>query len=91
LIREAASKTHRIATIEENTIVSGFGSAVLELINSENLKDVRIKVLGIPDIFVEHGSLEQLRTKYCLDADGIVKNILEAFPELVPIQSRKAP
>jgi 1-deoxy-D-xylulose-5-phosphate synthase len=89
LISEIVSKTHRVVTIEENTIVSGFGSAVLEMINSQNIKDLQIKVLGIPDVFVEHGSPEQLRTKYNLDADGIVKNVLEAFPELLLLQSRK--
>jgi 1-deoxy-D-xylulose-5-phosphate synthase len=89
LIKEMALKTHRIVTIEENTIVSGFGSAVLEMINSENIKDVKVQVVGIPDLFVEHGSLELLRTKYNLDADGIVKSVIEGFPELIPAHSQK--
>jgi 1-deoxy-D-xylulose-5-phosphate synthase len=90
LIKDIALNTSRIITVEENTIVSGFGSAVLELLNSENIRDVNIKVLGIPDVFVEHGSLELLRGKYSLDSSGIVKKVLQEFPELLPIKSNKS-
>ncbi|RII28269.1 MAG: 1-deoxy-D-xylulose-5-phosphate synthase [Geobacter sp.] len=71
LILSAARKTGRIITVEENALQGGFGSAVLELIFDNSLSDVRIKRLGIPDYYVEHGSQAQLRKDLGIDAAGI--------------------
>lgn len=71
LIIAAARKTGRIITVEENSLQGGFGSAVLELVFDNNLSDVRIKRLGIPDYYVEHGSQAQLRKDLGIDAAGI--------------------
>ena len=71
LILSAARKTGRIITVEENALQGGFGSAVLELIFDHNLADVRIKRLGVPDYYVEHGSQAQLRKDLGIDAAGI--------------------
>jgi len=81
LIMETVSKTKRLATVEENVLAGGFGSAVLSLLSS--LAGIRGLRIGIPDEFVEHGSQEFLRTNYSLDAEGIVQRILSFFfPEL---------
>ncbi|MDO9289633.1 MAG: 1-deoxy-D-xylulose-5-phosphate synthase, partial [Thermodesulfovibrionales bacterium] len=74
LILTMALKTKRIITIEENMIAGGFGSAVLEYLNSVDIHDVRIKTLGIPDEFVEQGSQAILRKKYGIDEEGIYQN-----------------
>jgi len=71
LILAAARKTGCILTVEENLLQGGFGSAVLELLYDNNMQDVRVKRLGIPDQFVEHGSQAQLRKDMGIDADGI--------------------
>ena len=71
LILKMASKTKRIITIEENMIAGGFGSAVLEYLNSMDIPDIKIKILGIPDEFVEQGSQAILRKKYGIDEEGI--------------------
>ncbi len=71
LILSVARKTGRIITVEENALQGGFGSAVLELIFDNSLSDVRIKRLGIPDYYVEHGSQAQLRKDLGIDAAGI--------------------
>ena len=55
LILKIASKTKRIIAVEENMIAGGFGSAVLEYLNSMDIPDIKIKILGIPDEFVEQG------------------------------------
>jgi len=65
-------------TVEENALQGGFGSAVLELLEERGLVGVQVKRLGIPDIFVEHGTQEALRHKYRLDAEGIYRAV-EAF------------
>jgi len=76
LILSLAAKHGRVLTVEENVVAGGFGSAVLELLSDRGLFGVTLKRLGIPDIFVEHGSKDVLRKKYELDAVGILKNAL---------------
>ena len=72
LISDWAVRTGRVLTVEENVLQGGFGSAVLELLQEKGLLDVRVKRLGIPDLFVEHGPQSLLRAKYGIDEDGIV-------------------
>ncbi len=62
-------------TVEENTIHGGFGSAVLELLNDMGIRDVKVKRIGLPDIFIEHGPADFLRKKYGIDKDGIIKQV----------------
>jgi 1-deoxy-D-xylulose-5-phosphate synthase len=83
LVRELAVSTGRLVTIEENTLPGGFGSAVLELVSTMKQPDVRVECLGLPDRFIEHGSQALLRSIIGLDAEGIVRNIKGAFPELL--------
>ena len=72
LITSLAKKIPRIITIEENVRQGGFGSAVLECLNDEGITSFHLKRIGIPDIFVEHGPQELLRSKYNIDASSIV-------------------
>jgi len=58
----------------------GFGSGVLELLADKGLL-VPVKRLGIPDVFVEHGSQAILREKYGLDAKGILKGALQLLEQ----------
>lgn len=61
----------RIITIEDGTIKGGFGSAILEFASENNYK-VPIKTLGIPDKFVDHGSIDELQKECGLDVDSLV-------------------
>jgi 1-deoxy-D-xylulose-5-phosphate synthase len=76
LILSVARSCGRIMTVEENLLQGGFGSAVLELLNDNNMQDVMIRRLGIPDRFVEHGSQAQLRQDLGIDAGGIASAAL---------------
>ncbi len=82
LILELASRIGRIITTEENTLCGGFGSAVLGLLEHSGLSNVKVRRLGIPDEFVEHGHPSLLRAKYKLDAPGIAQQVVSLFPEL---------
>jgi len=62
-----------VITIEENALMGGFGSAVLEAANRRGLNTERFKVLAIPDEFVEHGDREELLGELGLDAEGLVQ------------------
>ena len=80
LITDIAGRIKRLVTIEENTISGGFGNSVIELLQQSGISDIQIKNLGIPDKFVEQGSQALLRAKYGLDAEGIVRQVLELLP-----------
>jgi 1-deoxy-D-xylulose-5-phosphate synthase len=69
----AASSGRRVLTVEENIRQGGFGGAVLELFNDAGLRDVRMRRIGLPDKFVEHGPQDLLRSKYGLDGVGILR------------------
>ena len=71
LITSIAETVGRIVTVEENVLAGGFGSAVLESLNRAGLRDVIVKMIGINDAFVEHGSQIVLRKKLGLDETGI--------------------
>jgi 1-deoxy-D-xylulose-5-phosphate synthase len=81
LIRSVALKLKKIITIEENTIQGGFGSAVLECINKMGIHDAEVKMLGIPDEFVEQGTQAELRKKYGIDEEGIYSTAVSFIKE----------
>lgn len=60
-----------LLTVEEGQLMGGFGSAVLEAVNEAGLDANRVRRLGIPDSFTEHGARGELLADLGLDADGI--------------------
>ena len=89
LILDTAREIKRVITVEENTVAGGFGSAVLQLLESSRTQGVAVKCLGLPDTFIEHGSQSLLRSNYGLDAPGIARQVLASFPELTAVSRRK--
>ncbi|MDO8444739.1 MAG: 1-deoxy-D-xylulose-5-phosphate synthase [Deltaproteobacteria bacterium] len=77
LITDMAGKTGKIITVEENVLQGGFGSAILEMLEEKGISGIKVKRLGIPDKFVEHGGQDALRKRYGIDKDGIVKAVRE--------------
>jgi len=70
MLHEVFVQYDKIITIEDGTIVGGFGSAVLEFMNEHGYK-ADIKMMGIPDRLVEHGTPKQLYDEIGIDANGI--------------------
>ena len=69
-----AYKTHDcIITVEENSIIGGFGSGVLEELNRQGIYDAKVKIIGIEDKFVEHGSMSELFEMLNLHPEGLAK------------------
>ncbi|MCL6296217.1 1-deoxy-D-xylulose-5-phosphate synthase [Jejuia spongiicola] len=60
-----------IITIEDGTIKGGFGSAILEFASTNNYKNTT-KVLGVPDRFIEHGSVNELQKSIGLDVESLL-------------------
>ena len=67
-----ARKIPRILTVEDGILQGGFGSAVLEALADQDIRTTQLKRIGIPDCFVEHGAADLLRSKYGLNAAGIL-------------------
>jgi 1-deoxy-D-xylulose-5-phosphate synthase len=65
-----------VITIEDGVIHGGFGSAVLEFM-AENNYSATVKLLGVPDKFIEHGSTDDLYRECGIDAKGITNTVLE--------------
>jgi len=70
LLHEVFNKFDRIITVEDGTIVGGFGSAIVEFMTAHNYT-AKIVVLGIPDTIVEHGSPKELHKECGYDAAAI--------------------
>jgi 1-deoxy-D-xylulose-5-phosphate synthase len=70
---------NRIITLEENTLAGGFGSAILEFAEANNLNTAGIKRMGIPDKFIQHGSRNQLLSMMGLDKEGIMQQVRNIF------------
>jgi 1-deoxy-D-xylulose-5-phosphate synthase len=79
MLHEVFAKFNKIITIEDGTIVGGFGSAVLEFMNAHGYK-ADVKIMGIPDRLVEHGTPKQLYDEIGIDANGIAAT-LRSFVE----------
>ena len=67
----------KIITIEDGVVAGGFGSAVLEFMAENNYTN-KIKILGVPDIFIKHGETSKLKTSIGLDSLSLRKTI-ESF------------
>ncbi|MCB2228961.1 MAG: 1-deoxy-D-xylulose-5-phosphate synthase [Desulfarculaceae bacterium] len=79
-ICELAAASGRVVTVEENEAAGGFGSAVLELLSRRGLAGVRVKVVALNDVFVEHGTQSELRRIYevdCISVAAAARELLD--------------
>ena len=74
-VLESINKTGFVITIEDNTLIGGLATEVKELLVENNLLNIKIKNYGYPDVFVEHGKVEQLEELYGLDEKTILNDI----------------
>ncbi len=82
MLREVAGRARTLITVEDNTVLGGFGSAVLEFLNAEGLT-VPVQVLGIPDEFQEHATVESVHARAGIDAQAI-RTVLAELGVTVP-------
>jgi 1-deoxy-D-xylulose-5-phosphate synthase len=85
LLLELSRARIPIVTIEEACIAGGFGSAVLEFYAQKGIYHQRVKLMGVPDYYVEHGSIDQQREEVGLTAEGIV----ESAKQLIQVEVQK--
>ncbi len=84
LLHEVFSKYSKIITVEDGTVIGGFGSAVLEFM-AQHQYQATVKILGIPDRLVEHGTLKQLHAECGYDADGIETAVKLLIAQSTPV------
>lgn len=77
LLSRIAAKHKRIVTVEDGVAAGGFGSAVQEWLN-DNGYDLPVTRLGIPDSFIQHGSVAQLQRVCGIDSDSILKTCIQS-------------
>ena len=74
MLFETACSNKRILTVEENTLVGGFGGGIMELLSDEGIY-ASVRRLGMPDKFLTYGTQETLRGKVGLTSEGIKNTI----------------
>lgn len=74
LLHDIFSKFSKIITIEDGTVVGGFGSAILEFMNQHHYR-AEVKILGIPDTLIEQGSTSELHHESGIDVTSIERAI----------------
>ena len=74
-VKNAIEKTKAVVTIEDGTIINGLATAVNELVINENLLGIKIKNFAYPDIYVKHGTVDELEKIYGLDEENITEKI----------------
>jgi len=70
-IADICNNIKRVVTIEEGVLEGGFGSSIIEFAEKSNIRNVKIKRIGLPDKFIEHGKKSELFLKYNLTPDAI--------------------
>lgn len=84
LLHDVLSSHEKIVTVEDGTIKGGFGSAILEFMAQHGYKN-EIKILGVPDRIVEHGTPNELHRECGYDAEGITEVIKDMMSQVVTI------
>ena len=86
MLHEVFSKYKKVVTVEDGTVVGGFGSAILEFMAQHNYH-AEVTILGIPDRLVEHGTLKELHRECGYDAEGIADAVRAMLRETVTVET----
>ena len=78
LIMPLASRIQKVVTMEEGTLIGGFGSALVELLNEYEI-NIPVYRIGIPDVLVDHASPDQSKEKLGLMPDQMADKIVKKF------------
>ncbi len=84
LLHEVFSRYNKIITLEDGTVIGGFGSAILEFM-AANKYNAEVKILGIPDLIIEHGTPKELYKEIGIDANQIA----DVIREMAEIKTRQ--
>jgi 1-deoxy-D-xylulose-5-phosphate synthase len=80
LLEDIAHRFAHVITLENNSVIGGFGSAVAEYFASRHAPGPEVYMHGLPDRFVDHGSPGELAAELGLDVDGVVSFVKTTIP-----------
>ncbi|WP_405079575.1 1-deoxy-D-xylulose-5-phosphate synthase [Paenibacillus chitinolyticus] len=80
MLLQLAKEHMPIITMEEGSEQGGFGSAVLEFYAKQGIEGVRVRTMGVPDYFVEHGSIKEQRQEVGLTAEHLITQVHTLLP-----------
>lgn len=83
LIARWIESSRLVVTVEENTVLGGFGSSVLELMARRSLHREILNV-GMPDSFVDHASQKAQRSQTSIDGQGIARKVFDKIASMTP-------
>ena len=81
MILKSIRKTKKIITIEDNILEGGLASSIKELLIDNKRENIKIKNFGYPNVFVKHGTVDEIEKLYGLDIDNILKKTKELINE----------
>jgi 1-deoxy-D-xylulose-5-phosphate synthase len=81
MLHQVFSRFRKIITVEDGSVIGGMGSAVLEFMSDHNYSATVCR-LGVPDLFIEQGSVAELHHECGFDAEGIIRNTVRIFQEM---------
>jgi len=87
MLHEVFNKFEKVITLEDGTVKGGFGSAVLEFMAEHHYK-AEVKIMGIPDELVEHGTPRQLYEEIGIDVNGIISTVRAMMEHKINVQIR---
>ncbi len=88
LLKNILQKHKTIITVEDGALNGGFGSGVSEFINAHQIINIDLICLGIPDKFIEHGKIEELKKDCQIDAASIYHTVKKVYHEHARIEHR---
>lgn len=84
LLHEACQQYEKLITVEDGTVKGGIGSAILEFMAEHGYKN-EVRILGIPDRLVEHGTPKELHRECGYDAQGIADAVRKMMKERITV------
>ncbi|MBA4312199.1 MAG: 1-deoxy-D-xylulose-5-phosphate synthase [Chlorobiaceae bacterium] len=75
MISDVCRRFKKIITLEDHSVIGGLGSSVIEAISKNGFTDVSVKTHGIPDSFVEQGTIPEIHNILKLDVSGIIDTV----------------
>ncbi|GBF72666.1 1-deoxy-D-xylulose-5-phosphate synthase [Paenibacillus sp. 598K] len=80
MLRQLAAEGQRIVVLEEGSQQGGLGSAILEFYSEQDIHDVPVRIVGIPDAFIEHGSIKEQRRDCGLTGERVAAELIKLLP-----------
>lgn len=80
-VKELAENHKLLVTMEENVTSGGFGEHVASYVNENDL-DIKVQIIAIPDVYVEHGNVERLKQDIRIDANSVCERVLNLYKQM---------